>query len=326
MRLYICKLKLNYMELVKDDIIKKTILVLVLLFGVSLVLGATSNFEPDFYDNPYTTPDTYDDPYTLNYDYNNYDSEEDTTTQRDDYVDGVCGASVDTCINGTFLNISDSSTHYLWNCIGLNGGSNALCNERIYIPNSYDDPYISGSDHGDDPNTPDSYDDPYISGSDHGNDPNTPDSYDDSYASGSDYSDDPHTPDSYDDPYTTNYDGDDSEEDTTTQRDNDVDGVCGASVDTCIYGTFSNVSDSSTHYLWNCLGLNGGSNALCSSPIIFTPVNGVCGAGVDTCIHGTFSNVSDSSTHYLWRCLGLNGGSNALCSSPIIFTPVNGVL
>ena len=34
------------------------------------------------------------------------------------------------CVNGTFLNISDSSTHYLWRCLGLNGGSNASCNER----------------------------------------------------------------------------------------------------------------------------------------------------------------------------------------------------
>ena len=46
-----------------------------------------------------------------------------------------------------------------------------------------------------------------------------------------------------------------------------VNGSCGATVNTCTTGIFSDVADTSTNYLWNCLGSNGGTNASCSLPI-----------------------------------------------------------
>lgn len=46
-----------------------------------------------------------------------------------------------------------------------------------------------------------------------------------------------------------------------------VNGVCGLVLNSCTTGTFSDVSDSSTHYLWSCVGSNGGTTASCSLPI-----------------------------------------------------------
>lgn len=42
-------------------------------------------------------------------------------------VNGVCGATLNSCISGTFLNIADNSTHYLWNCMGYYGGASVSC-------------------------------------------------------------------------------------------------------------------------------------------------------------------------------------------------------
>ncbi len=46
-----------------------------------------------------------------------------------------------------------------------------------------------------------------------------------------------------------------------------VNGFCGTTVNTCTAGTFSDVADTSTDYLWTCLGSDGGANASCSLPI-----------------------------------------------------------
>jgi len=43
-----------------------------------------------------------------------------------------------------------------------------------------------------------------------------------------------------------------------------VNGMCGVSVNTCSAGTFSDVTDTSTNYLWSCGGVNGGAIASCS--------------------------------------------------------------
>ena len=106
-----------------------------------------------------------------------------------------------------------------------------------------------------------------------------------------------------------------------------VDGVCGASLDTCTDGAFSDRPDTATTYEWSCLGQNGGNDALnCSLPIPPGPVDGTCGGTVDTCVDGTYSDRSDTATTYEWSCLGQNGGNDDLtCSAPIPPAPVDGV-
>jgi hypothetical protein len=50
-----------------------------------------------------------------------------------------------------------------------------------------------------------------------------------------------------------------------------VNGVCGLTLNTCTSGTFQDVADTSSNYLWSCTGSGGGTNASCSLPIPQTP-------------------------------------------------------
>lgn len=42
-------------------------------------------------------------------------------------INGVCGATNNSCVNGTFSDVADNSTHYLWKCNGINGGTEVAC-------------------------------------------------------------------------------------------------------------------------------------------------------------------------------------------------------
>ncbi len=46
-----------------------------------------------------------------------------------------------------------------------------------------------------------------------------------------------------------------------------INGSCSATLNQCLTGAFSDVADTSTNYLWSCLGSNGGTTASCSLPI-----------------------------------------------------------
>lgn len=43
-------------------------------------------------------------------------------------VNGKCGSSLNSCAPGTFREVTDTSTSYLWNCLGSNSGTTASCN------------------------------------------------------------------------------------------------------------------------------------------------------------------------------------------------------
>jgi hypothetical protein len=104
-------------------------------------------------------------------------------------------------------------------------------------------------------------------------------------------------------------------------------GVCGVTKDTCATGTFIDVADVNTAYIWTCSGANGGATPTCSKlKEINTPVNGFCGGTKDTCTVGNFVDIADATTTYLWTCTGLNGGTTSPCSTlKATTTPVNGV-
>jgi len=104
-----------------------------------------------------------------------------------------------------------------------------------------------------------------------------------------------------------------------------VNGICGNTTNTCARGTFSDVADTTTAYLWKCAGSNGGTTASCSAPRTAS-VNGVCGFNTNSCAKGTFQDVMDSISFYLWKCVGSNGGTTASCSAPkSVPVPVNGI-
>ena len=46
-------------------------------------------------------------------------------------VNGVCGASLNSCSAGAFSDQPDSSTQYLWQCVGSGGGGTASCSANI---------------------------------------------------------------------------------------------------------------------------------------------------------------------------------------------------
>jgi hypothetical protein len=104
-------------------------------------------------------------------------------------TNGSCSITQNTCQTGTFFDTGDSSTQYLWSCLGVNGGTTTSCS--LAIPQS---------------TTP----------------PSPPPAS--SPASGS----------------------------------------CGNSLNSCFSGTFSDLNDSSTQYLWQCVGFQGGLSVSCA--------------------------------------------------------------
>lgn len=48
-------------------------------------------------------------------------------------INGTCGASRNSCAPGTLSNSTQNLTHYLWQCLGSNGGTNASCSLRIPV-------------------------------------------------------------------------------------------------------------------------------------------------------------------------------------------------
>lgn len=91
-----------------------------------------------------------------------------------------------------------------------------------------------------------------------------------------------------------------------------VNGVCGGAVNTCTAGTLVDVPDSTTSFVWTCVGLSGGTTASCSAPK--PRINGVCGATLNACSAGTVVDQPDTATTSLWSCVGVNGGTTAACS------------
>ncbi len=49
-------------------------------------------------------------------------------------INGSCGTTVNACTTGTFSDVTDTSSNYLWNCLGSNGGSNSSCSLAIPPP------------------------------------------------------------------------------------------------------------------------------------------------------------------------------------------------
>ncbi|EKE25918.1 MAG: hypothetical protein ACD_5C00006G0006, partial [uncultured bacterium] len=88
----------------------------------------------------------------------------------------------------------------------------------------------------------------------------------------------------------------------------------------CSAGTQSPLIANTAGWTWNCLGINGGTNASCFATLNI-PMNGVCGmddgknldsAPTNLCSVGTPSAVTGSGP-WNWECAGIYGGSNTSC-------------
>ena len=92
-------------------------------------------------------------------------------------------------------------------------------------------------------------------------------------------------------------------------------GRCGASLNSCDAGSFSNLDDTPGEYQWRCVGANGGLNATCSKPKpeLSQTCSAGCGSKLNSCYAGSFGNLDDTPEHHKWQCLA-DGGLTATCS------------
>ena len=83
-------------------------------------------------------------------------------------------------------------------------------------------------------------------------------------------------------------------------------GQCGSTVNSCISGTFYDVTDYGNYAYWNCTGTNGVA-VTCSAYNNNYGTTAQCGTTVNSCISGTFYDTTDSGNYAYWNCTGTNG-------------------
>lgn len=112
-----------------------------------------------------------------------------------------------------------------------------------------------------------------------------------------------------------------------------VNGSCSGTPGACNAGSPGGdnyASSCGTTRTWTCYGYSGGSNASCSSynGACAPPVNGSCSTTGGACTAGSSTGdngATSCGTTRTWTCQGLNGGSNASCSKSNGTCAVNGV-
>jgi hypothetical protein len=83
-----------------------------------------------------------------------------------------------------------------------------------------------------------------------------------------------------------------------------VNGICGTTAQNiCTAGTFLDLTDTATNYVWQCTGSNGGSSPQCTFPIPQAPP-----AGGDVYFN---SNCSTNGNGASWACASSAGGTGA---------------
>lgn len=96
----------------------------------------------------------------------------------------------------------------------------------------------------------------------------------------------------------------------------------------CATGTYTDVTDTSAQWKWDCAGSGTGITSQCAASKILV-VNGACqtyGSSYDVqpasddtsgCTAGTYADAADSGTQWQWTCNGQGGGANASCAADI---------
>ena len=203
-------------------------------------------------------------------------------------INGACdNVRRNGCTNGTLNNVDNNDTHYLWQCLGLNDGTNATtCKFHKEINGACDDIHES-----------------CITG--RLNNTRT----DDDNATH----------------YKWQCLGQYGGNDVSCQLNREINGACDTNTQyNCTNGTLNVINSNATHYKWQCLGRHGGTDDLtCNLGI---PVNGACGTSTrDSCTTGRLNNTfttDDTDDHYKWQCLGINGGADVTTCQ--LNKPVNG--
>jgi hypothetical protein len=91
---------------------------------------------------------------------------------------------------------------------------------------------------------------------------------------------------------------------------------------------------SENNWVWDCNGLNNGTDASCSATKLPDPINGSCGSAqggsyqsaptTGLCSSGSATNPYLNGTNWIWNCNGSNGGTTASCNAFKTPDAVNG--
>ena len=213
------------------------------------------------------------------------------TTNQPLPINGQCDQTRNNgCLEGSLQDEEDNQTHYNWQCIGSNGGTNDDCSIAKPLP-------INGSCN---------------------------ESENNGCHEGSTLNDQADSNTHYNWQCIGSNGG--TTDDCSIAKPLPINGSCNESQNNGCHesSTLNNQADSNTHYNWQCVGANGGTTDDCSiaKPL---PINGSCNESQNNGCHegSTLNDQADSNTHYNWQCIGSNGGTTDDCSiaKPL---PING--
>ncbi|MFA5368404.1 MAG: glycine-rich domain-containing protein [Candidatus Paceibacterota bacterium] len=189
-------------------------------------------------------------------------------------VDGVCGATINTCVAGTFSDTpADTSTNYQWTCLGINGGANSsTCTiAKAYCTSAGPDAANIDTDTHE----------IYVYGVGNASSVNVP-------------------------TWTDAGGQDDLVWHTATD-------LGGGTWKTTIDFTTTHNNETGIYYAHAYVYDSVGA-VLCDTANFTRYIDGVCGTTINTCVAGTFSDTpADTSTDYQWTCLGIDGGASPVC-------------
>ena len=197
-------------------------------------------------------------------------------------VNGQCNNGIiNGCLAGTFADKDDSNTAHIWDCNGINGGTNATNCQRAFAANGVCDNNTKFT---------------CLTG--------TPVSRVETATY-----------------YQWGCNGISGGTSTTSdacRKDKSINGSCDNSTKNgCLTGTSANTGTNTAgdKWIWHCIGSNGGTNATdCEKNI---PVNAVCGNTKDTCTSGELDSDSVTTTQDgtpQWVCKGMHDGNNETCT------------
>ncbi|MGZ3690416.1 MAG: hypothetical protein ACXVAX_02865 [Pseudobdellovibrio sp.] len=267
------------------------------------------------------------------------------------FANGACGSTENSCTAGTFINVADSGTESLWKCQGTGGGSTILCsaNFSTTVVNGLCDSKLNSCLQGSVIDIPDATNQAFwiCAGFNGGTSANCSASIGtgavvqnakcggtvNSCLSGT-FVDRPDTA-------TNNIWSCVGANGGTSVTCNIAitgggsnNSKCGTTVNSCTSGTFSDLADSATYYLWKCTGTDG-TYASCVLPkpsctLAVTPrahvgdavnftvtTSSALPASVQLKMYGTKSNVDGSNL-----IADVNGNSQ-LIATPINFSQIN---
>lgn len=197
---------------------------------------------------------------------------------------GRCGDEVNTCEEGVYVNVPDTSSLSVWNCVGTGGGSSIQCSTNF--SNAPVEGICSSS----------------VNQCVQGQPVDLPDTS------------------ATEAKWECRGFNDGISKTCTSVVDVTMpkqDGVCGSALNTCNPGAFADVQDVGNQLLWVCNGINGGAPAPAVCKItVLDPNAPLCDSVISGCLNDSaLEELPDGPTSFLWKC-GKAGYTPVTCNVP----------